>query len=90
VERTSLHRKLKGGDLGYEDEKYSYVAVSREPVELSGSRVLRHPRHNPGLIELELCTAAGPRHERVTKRTREQFRAARKAFWGSRYLDEAD
>jgi ribosomal protein RSM22 (predicted rRNA methylase) len=90
VERTSLHRKLKGADLGYEDEKYSYVAVSREPLELSGSRVLRHPRHNPGLIELELCTATGPRHERVTKRDKGQFRAARKAFWGSRYLDEAD
>ena len=85
VERSSLHRRLKDGELGYEDEKFSYVAVTREAVALGGARVLRHPRHHPGLIELELCTAAGPRRERVTKRDRERFRAARKAGWGSLY-----
>jgi ribosomal protein RSM22 (predicted rRNA methylase) len=83
VERTSLHRRLKDGGLGYEDEKYSYVAVTREPVALSGARVLRHPRHQPGLIELELCTPAGTQKVRVTKRDKERFRAARKAAWGS-------
>jgi len=87
VERTSLHRRLKGGDLGHEDEKFSYVAVTREPVELSGTRVLRHPRHHPGWIELELCTPAGTRHERVTKRDRDRFRAARKAGWGDRFSE---
>jgi len=85
VERTSLHRRLKGGDLGYEDEKYSYVAVTRESLALSGARVLRHPQHRPGLIELALCTTAGTRRELVTKRDRERFRAARKADWGSLY-----
>jgi ribosomal protein RSM22 (predicted rRNA methylase) len=87
VERSSLHRKLKDGELGYEDEKYSYVAVTREAVTLGGSRVLRHPQHRPGLIELELCTVEGPRTERVIKRDRDRFRAARKANWGSRYPD---
>jgi ribosomal protein RSM22 (predicted rRNA methylase) len=82
VERTSLHRRLKDGGLGYEDEKFSYVAVTREPAALSGARVLRHPRHHPGLIELELCTPVGTQKERVTKRDKERFRAARKAEWG--------
>jgi ribosomal protein RSM22 (predicted rRNA methylase) len=85
VERTSLHRRLKNAELGYEDEKFSYVAVVREPLSLTGARVLRHPQHRPGLIELELCTPAGPRHERVTKRDKDRFRAARKAGWGSNY-----
>jgi len=85
VERTSLHRRLKGGDLGHEDEKFSYIAVTREPVALANARVLRHPQHRPGLIELQLCTAAGPRTERATKRDRDRFRAARKAGWGSSY-----
>jgi ribosomal protein RSM22 (predicted rRNA methylase) len=86
VERTSLHRRLKDGGLGYEDEKFSYVAVARDPVALSGVRVLRHPRHRPGLIELELCTPGGTQSERVTKRDKERFRAARKAAWGSRLV----
>ena len=89
VERSSLHRRLKGGELGYEDEKFSYVAVTRQPADTCGARVLRHPRHHPGLIQLELCTAAGPRHERIAKRDRERFRAARKAAWGSRFPGDA-
>jgi ribosomal protein RSM22 (predicted rRNA methylase) len=83
VERSSLHRRVKGGSLGYEDEKFSYVVLARQPVELPAARIIRHPQHRPGLIEIETCTAAGLRSERVTKRDRERFRAARKAAWGS-------
>jgi ribosomal protein RSM22 (predicted rRNA methylase) len=84
VERSSMHRRLKDGSLGYEDEKYSYVALVRDPVVLSQARVLRHPRHNPGLIELQLCTPAGIEQRRVTKRDRDAFRAARKSEWGGK------
>ena len=82
VERSSLHRRVKGGELGHEDEKFSYVALAREPVDLPAARIIRHPRHNPGLIEIETCTNAGLRSERISKRDRERFRAARKAAWG--------
>ncbi len=82
VERSSLHRKLKGGELGYEDEKFSYVALARNAVALPGARIIRHPQHRPGLIEIETCTAGGLRSERITKRDRDRFRAARKAAWG--------
>jgi ribosomal protein RSM22 (predicted rRNA methylase) len=82
VERSSLHRRVKGGELGYEDEKFSYVALARQPVELPIARIIRHPQHRPGLVEISTCTAAGLRSERVTRRDRERFRAARKAAWG--------
>ena len=85
VERSSLHRRIKEGALGYEDEKYSYVALTRDPVLPAASRVLRRPVHHPGLIELQLCTPDGIAPLRVTKRDREAFRAARKADWGGRY-----
>ncbi len=82
VERSSLHRRVKGGELGYEDEKFSYVALARSPVDLPKARIIRHPQHRPGLIEIETCTATGLRSERVSKRDRDRFRAARKAAWG--------
>jgi ribosomal protein RSM22 (predicted rRNA methylase) len=82
VERTSLHRRVKGGALGYEDEKYSYVALAREAAQLPAARVVRHPQHWPGLVEMELCTVHGLRHREVRKRDRDGFRAARKAVWG--------
>jgi len=82
VERSSLHRRVKGGELGHEDEKFSYIALAREAVELPAARIIRHPRHHPGLIEIETCTPNGVRFERIGKRDRHRFRAARKAAWG--------
>jgi ribosomal protein RSM22 (predicted rRNA methylase) len=82
VERSSLHRRLKDGQLSYEDEKFSYIALGRNPVPLPEARIIRHPQHQPGLITLETCTAAGLRSRRVTKRDKDAFRIARKTSWG--------
>ena len=82
VERSSLHRRVKGGELGYEDEKFSYVALARHSVDLPAARIVRHPQHRPGLIEIQSCTPQGLRTERVAKHARERFRAARHAAWG--------
>jgi len=87
IERTRLHRQLKGGDLGYEDEKFSYVIASRTPVRIAQSRIVRHPWTEPGLIRLELCTTEGLRTRAVRKREKEQFRRARKAHWGGEWTD---
>jgi len=85
VERSSIHRRVKGGELGYEDEKFSYVGAVRSPVERAAARIVRHPRQQPGLITIALCTPDGLREERVTRREREKFRAARKAAWGGEW-----
>jgi ribosomal protein RSM22 (predicted rRNA methylase) len=82
VERSSLHRRVKHGELGHEDEKFSYVAAAMERVTPADARIIRHPRQQPGLIVLETCTPAGLRIERVSKRDREAFRKARRASWG--------
>jgi ribosomal protein RSM22 (predicted rRNA methylase) len=83
VERSSLHRRIKGAQLGYEDEKFSYVAFVRESVTPAQARILRRPQQQPGWISLETCTPAGLKSERVLKRDRDAFRLARKAAWGS-------
>jgi len=82
VERSSLHRRIKDAELGYEDEKFSYVALAREAVAVAEARVIRRPRHRPGLIEIEACTPGGLASERVRKRDREAFRRARRVAWG--------
>ncbi len=82
VERSSLHRRVKDAQLNYEDEKFSYVALARDAAPLPRARILRHPQHQPGLITLQTCTAAGLRTQRITKRSKEEFRMARKCSWG--------
>ena len=82
MERSSVHRRIKDAELGYEDEKFSYIAVARQPVDLPVSRIIRRPRQRPGLIVLETCTPGGVRTVRAPRSDREAFRAARKASWG--------
>jgi len=85
VERSSLHRRLKEGELNYEDEKFSYIAVARHAVRLPPARIVRRPVHQPGLITLETCTPRGFETVRAGKRDRETFRAARRADWGEAF-----
>lgn len=59
LSRSSLHRFLKRGALGHEDEKYAYLVASKAPHTPSGVRVLRHPLRKKGHTLATLCTAEG-------------------------------
>ncbi len=82
VARTSLHRKIKGGSLGHEDEKFSYVIVSKTQGNLPPARILRHPLKHPGNITFTLCAQEGLKQEIVSKRTPDKYKKARKLEWG--------
>jgi ribosomal protein RSM22 (predicted rRNA methylase) len=88
VERTSQHRQLKGGELGYEDEKFSYFVAGKSDSPLSGSRIVRHPLKHSGHVQLMLCTAEGQIANRtVTRSSKEAYRRARKAEWGDLWIE---
>lgn len=85
IPRSSLHRKTKGGALSYEDEKYSYLILSRTilPQVSSGSRILRHPEKRKGHIGLTLCTPEGEEIKKtISKKDKEIYHEARHANWG--------
>jgi ribosomal protein RSM22 (predicted rRNA methylase) len=82
VQRSALHRQVKGADLSYEDEKFSYVVFTRSPAGRAAARVLRHPRRPPRRIEFAACTRDGLRTVQVT-RSQPAYRTAKKLGWGS-------
>ncbi|WP_432116866.1 small ribosomal subunit Rsm22 family protein [Streptomyces sp. bgisy032] len=83
VSRSSLHRQVKGGSLAYEDEKFSYVAAARFPVEPAASRIVRRPQIRKGQVLLDLCeTEPSLRRTTVTKRHGDLYKEARDADWG--------
>lgn len=84
VARSRLHKQLKGGDVPYEDEKFCFLAASREEVSPCAARVLRHPRIDSGRITLKLCTPGGAEERMVTKKS-PQFKAARKSDAGDSF-----
>lgn len=85
VERSSLHRNLKSGELGHEDEKFSYVAFAKQPCPLTHGRVLRHPQKRTGHVVLTLCAEQGLIHKTISKKTPEAYKSARKAEWGDSF-----
>ena len=85
VERTSLHRRLKGGVLGYKDEKFSYLIAARRRIAPAPTRIVRHPQKHSGHIRLTLCTPQGIEQRTVPKSQKELYKAARKADWGEEF-----
>lgn len=82
VARSRLHRQLKDGEAPYEDEKFCYLAFSREKADRAPSRILRHPQVESGKITLQLCTRSGLATMPVRKRDGALFKLARKAACG--------
>jgi ribosomal protein RSM22 (predicted rRNA methylase) len=88
VERTQQHRQLKGGELGYEDEKFSYVVAAKVATPSAGSRIVRHPGKHSGHVQLALCTTQGRIESRtVTRSSKEGYKRARKAEWGDIWIE---
>ncbi len=86
INRSALHRRIKDADLGYEDEKFAYVAAGAEPALTRVSRVLRRPAQRKGLVSLRLCRPDGTAGDRlVSKRDGDLYRLARDTAWGDAF-----
>ncbi len=83
LQRSKIHRSIKTGEKGYEDEKYSYLIASRkEYAQPPHSKILRHPQKHSGHVKLSLCTPEGSFKEVTIGKSAPLYRAARKADWG--------
>lgn len=86
VQRGKIHKMLKNADVPYEDEKFSYIAFSREPLKMDKcGRIMRHPITLKGRMELSLCTSDGIYTKTVTKNDNEAYKCAKKADCGDIY-----
>jgi ribosomal protein RSM22 (predicted rRNA methylase) len=82
--RSRAHMQAKGGTLGYEDEKFSYIVVARPDLagRPAGARLIRPPTIRKFEAVLPLCTPAGLEERVVQKQDAAAFKAARKLGWG--------
>jgi ribosomal protein RSM22 (predicted rRNA methylase) len=84
VARSRLHRQAKGAEVPWEDEKFSYVALSRRPAPAAGGRVIARPRKASGRVTLKLCRPDGSAGDQlISRRDGDLFRQARRSDWGS-------
>lgn len=83
LSRSREHMRMKGGTLGYEDEKFSYLVVARPGIGgRTPARIIRPPEENKFSVSLALCAPQGAELRVVPSRDRPAFKAAKKLNWG--------
>src|SRR3990167_1854024 len=78
IERTYWQRKMKDAVLGYEDEPYSYLLVTKKSVEKTGERILSSPRKKSGHVMLELCAPEEIKKITITRSMKDRYKSAKK------------
>ncbi|MGK5594425.1 MAG: small ribosomal subunit Rsm22 family protein [Parachlamydiaceae bacterium] len=82
LERNKSHRLVKQAALAYEDEKFSYIAISKQKAVVPTARIVRHPTKHTGHVNFTLCTAAGIQKKTLSKKDKAFYKDARKKGWG--------
>lgn len=86
IQRNKIHKKLKDGSSPFEDEKYSYIAFSKDIVERASNRILRHPIINKGFSEYKVCMEDGIKDIKLSKKDGNIYKEAKKKSAGD-YLN---
>jgi ribosomal protein RSM22 (predicted rRNA methylase) len=81
--RSRAHKHIKGAELPFEDEKFSYVALARTPARQRPARVLAPPLVTKAAMRIKLCRPDGstgfatfPRRDRIG------YSRVRRIGWG--------
>jgi ribosomal protein RSM22 (predicted rRNA methylase) len=80
--RTRDHMIMKDADVPFEDEKFSYVALSRTPSEARSARVLAPPLLTKAEITAKLCAVEGLTRKSIARRDKSAYANARRWRWG--------
>src|SRR5262249_41073308 len=84
VARSRVHRQTKRADVPWEDEKFSYLAVSQKPATHVGARVIARPRTAGGHTTLKLCRPDGSAGgQGGSRRPRAPVKPPPRGAWGA-------
>jgi ribosomal protein RSM22 (predicted rRNA methylase) len=87
--RSRAHKQVKGVYVPFEDEKFSYVVLSRGNVASRPARVLAQPSVGKVEVAAKLCTPNGVATVRVAHRDRRAYAQARRWRWGDAVVGES-
>jgi ribosomal protein RSM22 (predicted rRNA methylase) len=87
--RSRAHMQMKGAQLPYEDEKFSYVVLTRTPLTQHPSRVLAPPILGKAEIAAKICTPDGVTVAKVPRRDKAAHTRARRWHWGDAVIEKS-
>lgn len=87
LQRPKFDINVKSGTLSYEDEKFSYILLSKESLKDDFDNIIiRHPNYKKGLILLNCCTKnSGVDTIKIAKSQGELYKKARKFDVGDEF-----
>lgn len=86
IPRGKYHTRAKDAALPYEDEKYSYLAVSPHPISEPKARVIKAPIRKTGHVILDLCMQNTELERRIISKSNEKiYPKARDIDWGDEW-----
>ena len=85
--RLRAHMQVKKAELPFEDEKFSYVALTRRPLLRPFARVLAQPVVSKVEVTAKLCKVDGLEITRVPHRDKTAYARARRWRWGDMASD---
>jgi ribosomal protein RSM22 (predicted rRNA methylase) len=89
LQRSRAHKHLKGAELPYEDEKFSYVVLSRTPATERPARMLAQPQATKIAVTAKICAADGVKTVSVPHRDKAAYKRAKKWAWGDAVFRDA-
>ncbi len=86
LERSREHQWAKEGSRGFEDEKFSYTIVSKEPGRPFFARMVKDSLRRKGHTILTLCTEKGIESKTVSKKDN-RYKTINKLNWGDKIIE---
>ncbi len=83
--RSREHMHAKAASVPFEDESFSWVAVSRQKYELPYARIVAPPVTTKINTTLKLCSASGLSTEQIASRDKQAYKQAKKLQWGDSF-----
>jgi len=84
--RSRDHLRIKGAEVPFEDEKFSYVVLSRGQPQAAGARVLAPPKISKISVTAKLCTESGLVADIAARRDAPSYRERKSWRWGDGVL----
>ena len=81
--------QMKAAEVPFEDEKFSYVVLTRAAVAARPSRVLAPPVIGKAEIAAKICTPDGLTLAKVPRRDKAAYARARRWSWGDAVMEKS-
>lgn len=85
VARSKLHKQLKSASMGYEDEKFCFMAFGRQVQTAACERIIKPVKISKAMAVFEVCRSDGKiARQNVAARDKAAYKAAKKCDWGDK------